>query len=259
MQKLQNGKNKRNKIESDNNLLDLPKKNILGVNVTDAKQKDILEFIVDSLENLHKPYYIVTPNPEIIVLSTKNGEFKKVLNNAKIALNDGIGVSLAASVEGNSLVERFTGIELVEKVCEKANDWPITVGFLGGRDFVAEKAAECLKKKFPHLQIAFAQSEWDENWTKPIDILFVALGAPKQELWMSRHIGKIPVKVMAGIGGALDQIANPSLRPPKLMQGAGLGWLYRLIRQPWRWRRQMALVKFLGLVIKGKLWHSKEN
>lgn len=258
----------------------LVKRNILGVGVTDDTKENILEFVIGSLENLAKPYYIVTPNPEIIVAASKNLAFAQALNHAKIALNDGVGLSIAAKCMGKPLVERFTGVEFVEKVCEKSNDWPITVGFLGSRPGVAEKAAECLKSQYPNLKVAFVAQEWGTEGfdlarkyqvssskyqeernpktrntkyvihTTNVDILFVAFGAPKQELWMAQRIGKIPVKVMVGVGGALDQIANPSLRPPRLVQHFGLGWVYRLIRQPWRLKRQFALITFIGMALK---------
>ena len=235
--------------ESYSNTEELLKKNILGVGVTSASKENILEYIINSLSKKGKPYYIVTPNPEIIVLSHKNKDFQQVLNNAKLALNDGVGVSIAAQIMGKPLKQRFSGVELMERLCEKGNDWPITVGFLGGGPKVAEMAAECLKQQYPGLKVVFAQQEWDEDVQK-MDILFVAFGAPKQEFWMAEHVGKIPVKVMVGVGGAFDQIVNPSLRPPRMVQNVGLGWLYRLVRQPWRIKRQLALIEFIGMVIK---------
>lgn len=264
------------------NLQDLPKKMILGIGVTDETKENILEYILKSLQNLTKPYYIVTPNPEIIVAANKNNDLKNVLNNANLALNDGVGVGLAAQIMGISLKERFTGVELVEKVCEKSNDWPITVGFLGAGPNVAEKTAECLKSRYPKLRVGFIGTEWHkENVvlgkkyvvtsnlykakdkkkkilhtsydildTDVIDILFVAFGAPKQEFWMAEHVGRIPVKVMVGVGGAFDQIAGVVPRASKLVRRLGFEWLFRLIIQPWRWKRQLALIEFLGMVLQ---------
>src|SRR5262249_20940466 len=122
-------------------------------------KEEVLEFIINSVKSNEKPYYVVTPNPEIIVLASKNADFKKVLNNAKIASNDGVGIGLAGRFLGKSLHRRVTGVELVEKLCEKCADWPITVGFLGAGPKIAEKAAECLKRKYPGLTIVVAQDE----------------------------------------------------------------------------------------------------
>lgn len=254
MQKTQKVQNIEKQGETHSEKSDLVKKSILGVGVTNASKENILEFIIENLKKKAKPYYVVTPNPEIIVLATKSPDFKKILNNAKIALNDGIGISFAARFLGRRLRSRTTGVELLENLCERVADWPITVGFLGGRPHVAEKASECLKKNYPNLKISFGQAELPDPKKLPeTEILFIAYGAPKQEFWMDRHLGKIPVRVMIGVGGAFDQIVYPSLRPPQVIQGIGFGWLYRLFRQPWRIKRQLALVEFVWLVLKEKL------
>lgn len=250
IQKSLNSKNDNLIAMSDSNREDLVKKNVLGVWLTDDIEKNILEYIVKNIPKQQNPYYIVTPNPEMIVLANKRSDFKEVLNNAKIALCDGMQLYRAAHFLGIPLKERIIGTNFVENLCEKVADRPITVGFLGGRPKIAGKASECLKKKYSGLNVVFAEKEWRQNFKTPIDILFVALGFPKQEFWMAEHVGKIPVKVMMGIGGALDQIANPSLRPPAWVHVLGYGWLYRLIREPWRIKRQIKLTEFLWLVLR---------
>ncbi len=264
---------------------DLVKTEILGVGITNASKENILEYITNSLKKNTKPYYIVTPNPEMIALAHKNSDFKTILNQAKIALNDGVGMGVGALVMGKRLGERFTGVELVEKLCERANDWPITIGFLGAGPNVAEMTAECLRRRYPNLKIVFADDHWPEESSvaiseearskkqearnedqnkKPlilnskflipnIDVLFVALGVPKQERWMASYVGKIPVKVMVGVGGAFDYISGKVPRAPKLVRDLGFEWLFRLIIQPWRLKRQFALIKFTLLVVKQKL------
>lgn len=257
------------------------KTELFGVRITNATNDKILEFIKNSLQRSKENYYIVTPNPEMIVLSQKNPDFKAALNNAKIALNDGVGLSLAARFLGKALSERSTGVDTMKRLCEMCNDWPITMGFLGGRDGVAEETAECLKKEYPRLQVVFTGEVWDESkivlsakgkgksvkgkekkpnqlapfpftLTPSIDLLFIAFGAPKQELWMAEHVGKIPVKVMMGVGGAFDYISGKVPRAPKLVQSVGLEWLFRLVVQPWRMKRQLALLEFVWMVIKEK-------
>lgn len=283
MQKQQKTKKKNIGKESYSKKETLPKKNILGVGITNDTKENILEFIIETLRKKAKPYYVVTPNPEMLVLASKNPDFQNALNGADLALNDGVGVGLAAQILGNSLKGRFTGVELVEKLCEKVSNWPITVGFLGGGPKIAEKTAECLLGRYPNLQVDFVGEEWPNGFsgkeevasskylvadkdqrtkrlttnyqlltTPVVDILLVAYGAPKQEFWMREHVGKIPVKVMAGVGGAFDQIVDPSLRPPQIVQNIGFGWLYRLVRQPWRIKRQLALGEFVRMVIKEK-------
>jgi N-acetylglucosaminyldiphosphoundecaprenol N-acetyl-beta-D-mannosaminyltransferase len=139
----------------------------------------------------------------------------------------------------------------MQKLCQQVAEKPITVGFLGGRGGVAKKTAECLLGKYPKLQVKFIGEEWKQD--QPIDILFVAFGFPKQEEWMSHHINKIPVRVMMGVGGSFDYISGKIPRAPGFLRVVGLEWFYRLAKQPWRWKRQLALVEFLGLVLKEKL------
>lgn len=230
------------------------KKNILGVGITDATQQEILEYILQSLKNKDEKYYIVTPNPEILVYATHHPDFKYILNNARLGLCDGTGVIWAGKILGKNFKERVTGTDLMENLCKVVSKQPITVGFLGGGQKIAEAAAECLKQKYSGLKVAFASPEWPNKLPRlPIDILFVAFGHPKQEEWMSKHIGKVPVKVMMGVGGAFDYISGRVPRAPKLLQNVGLEWLFRLCLQPWRLKRQLALIEFIFLVLKEKL------
>lgn len=277
MQKSTYGKKVTSQKKSYNNILPLVKSNVLGLDLTNATTGEVLEYLVKIIQNSQKNIYVVTPNPEILLLSRKNSDLKRVINNADLALTDGMQLYRAAHFLGKHLKQRIIGTNFVEKVCEKVEDWPITVGFLGAGPGVAEKAAECLRVKFPKLKVVFVGTEWSESEvvlgqkylissisylankneekkqkTVVMDVLFVAFGAPKQELWMAEHINKIPVRVMVGVGGALDQIVSPTLRPPAWIHSLGLGWFYRLIRQPRRIFRQVKLVEFILLVIKEK-------
>ncbi|MCL5432813.1 MAG: WecB/TagA/CpsF family glycosyltransferase [Patescibacteria group bacterium] len=279
----------------------LVKNFLLGTGITNASKEQILEYLVKGLKQPSQNYYIVTPNPEILVYANKHKEFQKILNNARLALPDGIGVKWAGKLLGRKFKQKITGVDFMKNVCEKIAEKPITVGLMGGRDGVAERTAECLRKKYPGLRIGFVGEEWDTGrsshysddarkaFSKPnnitrslnesrlqkesnrkvgavstfsssengqstgIDILFVAYGFPKQEIWMSENIDKLPVKVMMGVGGAFDYISGKVPRAPKWVQKIGLEWFYRLIRQPWRLKRQIALLEFVYLVLKERL------
>ncbi|MDO8620873.1 MAG: WecB/TagA/CpsF family glycosyltransferase [Candidatus Levybacteria bacterium] len=261
----------------------LSKKNILNVGITDASKEEILEYIIKGLAQNGKKYFVVTPNPEILVMADKNIDYQKVLNKAEIALADGIGVIIVGQVLGKPLKERVTGVDLLESLCLLVAEKPITVGFLGGKPGVAEKTAECLLSRYPNLKIGFVGQEWDnagfvladerrkarnntqkgaernnsalfsvfdQRGSAMIDILFVAFGAPKQELWMNENLAKIPVKVAVGVGGSFDYISGEVPRPPKWISKIGLEWFFRLITQPWRWKRQLTLLEFIYLVLK---------
>lgn len=254
------------------------KKNFLhGVGITNEKTKDILEYILLGLEKKEKNYYVVTPNPEILVFADKNQQFKTILNNARLALCDGIGVILAGKILGRPFVQRTTGTDLVDLLCGAVAGKPITMGFLGGRDGVAEMAAKCLIRKYPGLQVVYSGSEWHQvpstdyglqttdkkgsavdGRQKTVDILFVAYGFPKQEEWMAMHQNANIYKVAIGVGGAFDYISGRVPRAPVAMQKAGLEWLFRLFVQPWRVKRQVALVRFILLVLQERFfWKEK--
>lgn len=240
------------------------KNQILSVGVTNATQEEVLEYVINSLEKRQENYYIVTPNPEMVVSANVHPQFKEILNKAELALCDGIGLVWAGKFLGKPFKERYTGVDFVESLCSMVSKKPITVGFLGGRGKVAELAADCLQKKYPGLKVVFVSEEWSKDAKKnqsstfhhlpsKIDALFVAFGFPKQEQWMAQHIGKAPVKIMVGVGGAFDYISGKVARAPKWVQRFGFEWLFRLILEPWRWRRQRALIQFLWLVFLEKL------
>lgn len=237
------------------------KKNILEVGMTNAKEDEILEYILQGLEKKTKKYFIVTPNPEILMLAHKNLRYKRILNSAELALPDGIGVMIAGKILGRELKQKITGVNLVESLCKEVAEKPITVGFLGAGPGIAEQTAKCLKRKYPGLKVTFASSKFKAQGSEshnhePIikipatDILFVAFGSPKQEIWISENLKKLPVKVAIGVGGAFDFISGKVRRAPYLMRKIGLEWLFRLIYQPWRAKRQVVLVQFIFLVLK---------
>ena len=226
---------------------------LLGVGFSDASMKEVLEFIVTGLQNQSEKYYIVTPNPELLVIASKDDNYRKVLNSAKLALPDGIGVIVAGKIMGKPLKERIHGVDLVKSLCKEVSKQPITVGFLGAGPNIAELTAECLRKNYPGLKVGLVSEEWSEELkNKKADILFVAFGSPKQEIWISENLERLPAKVVIGVGGAFDFISGKVRRAPLILRKIGLEWLFRLIIQPWRLKRQLRLVKFLYLVLREK-------
>lgn len=260
----------------------VPVKNmILGVAVSRGSQKNILEYVVSVAEKKAKKCFIATPNPEMVVAATKQKELQNLLNRADIALCDGVGLSIAASLMGKEGIERITGVDFMKSLCENVAKKPINIGFLGGRGKVAEDAAHCLVKMYPGLRVVFTADEWSEegfrrakelfsnksvplserkNQKNPqIDILFVAFGFPKQERFIVENLEKLPVTVAMGVGGAFDFISGRVSRAPFFIRAVGLEWLYRLIRQPWRWKRQLALVEFVVLALRERLTLHKRD
>lgn len=244
------------------------KTEILGVHLDNLSMQEVVEKIKHMLAT-HDKHFVVTPNPEFLVLAAKDKPFKDILNYADIAVADGIGLIYAAKLFKKQL-QRVTGVDLMWYVCQLAEQERKSVYFLGARDTVAQQAATVTRQEFPQLSIAGAQSGGivdhtgmcdDDlqmiehiNQVKP-DILFVAFGHGKQEKWIFKHLDKLRgVKVAIGVGGSFDFIAETIPRAPELMQRLGLEWLYRLIQEPKRWRRIYdAVIVFPYLVIKEKL------
>lgn len=231
------------------------KKDVLGVKIDDINMDQALETVKTWLPRSGK-HYIVTPNPEIVVMAQKDKELKKIINKADLAVPDGIGLKLLTDI-----VCYTPGIDLMEKIIKMSADYGFTVGLLGGEEGVAEQAASCLRKKYPKAKIVFAdyggiidnEGEWVEGNSKAIpalDILFVAFGPPKQEKWIFKNLNKIPIKVGMGVGGAFDYISGRIPRSPKFLRNLGFEWLFRLVIQPNRIKRQLALIKYIWLLTR---------
>ncbi len=226
------------------------KVDILGIKVDKVNLQQALkkveEFLADS-----KKHYIVTPNPEMIVLAQKDGPFGKILNKADLAIPDGIGLIWASKVLSSAAIsQRVTGIDLMEKICQMAEKKRLTVGLIGGKGETAKKVVEVLQNKYPKLRLRVFKE--NDRIVSDVDILFVAYGAPKQEKWIVKNLPEIGVKVTMGVGGAFEMIAGIQKRAPKWLREAGFEWFWRLIWQPWRIKRQLALPIFVFLVLKQK-------
>ena len=232
---------------------------ILGVRVDDAIYDDVLA-LVDAWVASGQPHQIVTLNPEMLVAAHRNPAFRQVLNEADLNVADGVGLLLAACLLGRPLRGRVTGsdgIDLLAAHCARRGYRPY---FLGAAPGVADMVAQRLSTAHPGLEVAgaYAGSPEDRDDEEVIsrvreaapDLLLVAYGVPAEEEWIARHRQRLGVPVMMGVGGAFDFVAGVARRAPAWMRRMGLEWLHRLIRQPWRWRRQLALPVFVTLVFQ---------
>ncbi|MCU0519988.1 MAG: WecB/TagA/CpsF family glycosyltransferase [Anaerolineae bacterium] len=207
------------------------------------------------------PAQIVTVNPEFLMRARHDLGFLTALRQAHLCIPDGIGVVWAARRRGFRLRERVAGSDLVPRLAQEAAVRGWRVFLLGAAPGVAEKAAAVLVEQHPDLQIAgcYAGSPAVEEETaiakrisqSQSDLLFVAYGAPKQDLWLDRNLHRTGAAVGIGVGGSFDFIAGISRRAPRWVQRIGLEWLYRLMQEPKRWRRQLALPHFALLVLLG--------
>ncbi|MEK7085429.1 MAG: WecB/TagA/CpsF family glycosyltransferase [Patescibacteria group bacterium] len=219
-----------------------------------------LEFAKDK-----EQHYICTPNPEIVLEAQKNEEFSKILNGSAMNIPDGIGIIWAAKYLKKGSLQRVTGVDLMEKICEKAAKKNLKIFLLGAEEGIAEKVKTILENKYAGLKITGVYSGSPEEKEKNLiikkindsgaEILFVAFGAPKQEIWISKNLKNLNnVKLSMGVGGSFDFIACVRKRAPKWMQKIGLEWVYRLIQQPSRSKRiYNATIKFPITVLKKNL------
>src|SRR6266404_6355466 len=240
----------------------LSKTKILNVTITNETEERVLEYLFERLKKPEKKTFIITPNPEMLVFANRHLAYQDKINQADISLPDGIGLFFASGLLGQPLKERITGVDFLEKLCKEAKIKPLSMGFLGGRSGVAERTAERLLQKYAYLDIVFIGSEWNEKGfnskaekqkKKEIDILFVAFGVPKQEEWIYENLDSLPAKAAIGVGGAFDYLSGTVWRAPFIIRFIGFEWLFRLIVQPWRWRRQLALLEFIYLVVRQRL------
>ena len=236
--------------------------NILGVGVDTFNMKEATDFLMSAIdaEGLTSVY---TPNSEIILHAYKNPDYCEVLNLAGLVTPDGIGVVYASKILKHPLPERVSGFDLACELLKKCAPLGKTLYLFGGKPGVAEAAAKKIVSLYPGINIVGISDGYfdaekeqkiiaDINEKSP-DILFVCLGFPKQECWIDAHFN-INAKIAMGIGGSLDVFAGEVKRAPEFFQKCGLEWFYRLIKQPSRFIRMLALPKF-GFTV---LFHGKK-
>lgn len=196
---------------------------------------------------------VVTPNAEFALEAKKNPRFLRILNSSQLVLADGVSVVLASRILGDPMQGRVTGVGFAQALAAALAKEGKSLYLLGAKPGVAEQAAEKLKQEHTGLKIAGTHDGYfrDEgpvvaaiNEARP-DALLVCLGAPKQEYFMEEHDGELRVPVMAGLGGSMDVLAGNVRRAPVFFQKCGLEWLYRLCKEPKRWKRMIRLPLYL--------------
>ena len=227
---------------------------ILGVKIDNLTIEEAFQKIEGFLED-GQQRYIVTPNPEFLIKAQQDREFRRILNQADLAVADGIGLIFASWFLGQSLKGRITGVDLMEGICQRAVQKKWLIYLFGAVEGVAERTVDNLKEKYPGLQVKVWQSDSQQEISPRPIILFVALGAPKQEKWIVQNLEKMSlVKLAVGVGGTFDFISGQVRRAPKFLQRLGLEWLWRLFYQPWRIKRIFnAVVKFPWLILRERL------
>jgi N-acetylglucosaminyldiphosphoundecaprenol N-acetyl-beta-D-mannosaminyltransferase len=223
---------------------------ILGANIDRVTLDEAVQVINDFIAS-GQPHQVATVNLDFIRIAQENAEFRDIINRSELAVADGMPLVWASRWSGDPLPERVTGVELAEQCCALAARNGYRIFLLGGAPGVADGAAEVWTKRYPGLQIVGTYSppmgpfSAEEN-QKMVSLvraaqphmLFVAFGAPKQDLWIAEHQQQLQVPLAMGVGGVFNFATGRVRRAPIWMRENGLEWLYRVAQEPRRlWRR----------------------
>lgn len=234
---------------------------IFGVPIDMVTMRQAVEILNNFLQE-DKLHIVATPNAEFVMMAQKDREYLEILNKTDLNVPDGIGIVFASKVFKKPLQERVAGFDLMKEFLENTSTKNINIYLLGAAPQIVEQTRINLENSYPNIKIIGIHhgyfTEEEENKiiedinNKGTEVLFVALGAPKQEKWIYKNRDKLKVKIAMGVGGSFDVIAGKVKRAPYIYRKLGLEWLYRLIKEPWRYKRMMALPKFAIKVLLHK-------
>lgn len=241
------------------------KLDIMGVEILDTTLNEMSASLKEDLQKANR-VKVFTPNTEIVMAARKNSRLKDEVNKGTYVIPDGIGLLHGARLRGLEIKERVTGYDTSIELLRVANENGYSLFLLGGREGVAEEAAINIQRDYPGIRIAGHHHGYfkgthtnspsieeelviDSIRNSKSDIIFVGFGFPRQEIWINTHMDKLGVKVAIGNGGVIDILAGRAKRAPEIFIKLGLEWLYRLISDPSRIKRQIVLPLFLIRVI----------
>ena len=239
------------------------KKDILGVRFDDVSRQEAAQLGAAMLEQ-DQFHYVVTPNPEFILAAEKDADFRQVLNSADLVIPDGIGVVYSAKILGTPLKERVPGIEFAADMLAQLDQMGGRLYLLGAKPGVAQEAGRRILERHPNIVLCGTHDGYFKDEEAVLlevaaarpDLLFVCLGAPKQEKWMARWGRHTGARLAIGLGGALDVFAGTVERAPESWRKLGLEWAYRLKKEPQRAGRMaklpLVLVKSASARLRGR-------
>lgn len=225
---------------------------VLGVPFITNDEKWVYNQCVSFLADA-EPHMIITAGPEFVMNIRRTPNLLPVLARADFITPDGVGIVIASKWYGQAVAQRITGVELAERLIGYAAERNLRVFLLGASQTSLDQALQKLKNRYPQLYIVGKHGYFTDEQTASViaeiqaarpHLLLVGLGQPRQEVFISTHKDILGVPLAIGVGGAIDVIGGAVKRAPVLFQRARLEWLYRLIREPRRWRRQLALPRF---------------
>ncbi|WP_098749215.1 WecB/TagA/CpsF family glycosyltransferase [Paenibacillus sp. EZ-K15] len=238
-----------------------PTVSVFEIPFSKLSMKDTVKFLTEAVQS-RQPHHVITANPIMVMTAVNHPEYKQMMQNAEIIVPDGTGIVWAASVGGEPLEGRVTGFELLHELLKVGETYRWKFFLLGTTSEVIQEAAERLQMQYPAAIICgyrdgFFGPDEDAAVIEQIraaspDILFVARGADTQEPWIAQHKQSLQVPVVMGVGGSFDIISGKLKRAPKVFQKLRLEWFYRLLKEPTRYKRMLALPKFVVKVLREK-------
>lgn len=240
----------------------MEKVSILGVPFLNITQQQFIHLLDARIEQKKKTF-VITANPEVVMKANENNEVMEYIHKATYICADGIGIVKAAKILGRPLKERVTGYDTMIGLLQVSNKKRYKIYLLGAKKDTLQKTVENIKRDYPNINIiGYHDGYFDWNCNdiaetiaihQP-DLVFVALGVPRQEKWIAEHIDQFSKGVFIGVGGSFDVIAGTVKRAPTIWQKLNLEWFYRLLKQPSRFRRMLSIPRFMIKIalLKGK-------
>lgn len=232
---------------------------IMDIDFVNMSKSDLLQtHLYPRLDDGEKTF-LVTANPEIVMQARENAVYKQILRRADFVTPDGTGIVMASKYVGDPVQERIPGFDLMQDLLQYADEKGLACYFLGAKEYVVDRAVVNIKETYPSLVVAgshhgyFSDDEGVEiarmaSEAEP-DVIFAALGSPRQEKWITENWDLFSKGLFMGVGGSFDVLAGEVKRAPDAWIKLNLEWLYRLLKQPLRWRRILTSFKFMFLVL----------
>lgn len=237
----------------------VPTSSIFGIPVSKLGMEDTVTYLTGVVQS-RTPHQVITANPIMVMAALEDPKYKEIFINAEFVVPDGTGVVWAAQRGGSPVTERVAGFDLLHELMKQGEDKGWRIFLLGSTPEVIQETASRLQLQYPGTEIVgyrdgYFGPDQDREVIEQIkavtpDILFVARASDTQEPWIARYKTELAVPIMMGVGGSFDAISGKTKRAPKWMQNMRMEWLYRLLKEPTRYRRMLALPKFAVKVLR---------
>ncbi|WP_284643185.1 WecB/TagA/CpsF family glycosyltransferase [Paenibacillus silviterrae] len=238
-----------------------PRVNIFGVPISKMNMQQTVDYITEAIAS-REPHQVITANPIMVTAALNDPSYMRLMKEAELIVPDGAGVVWAAGYVGNPVAERVAGFDLMHELMKRGQERGWRVFLVGSSPENIQAAADRLKELYPKLSLVgfrdgyFGEKE-DDSVIETIraanpDILLVGRSAATQEPWICKYKRQLGIPIMMGVGGSFDVLSGKLKRAPELFIRLRLEWFYRLLQEPWRYKRMLDLPKFALKVIREK-------